>query len=222
MVVTVVGVFQNQFLNPFDGELQKDSLYNLVNGMPGDNQKSACLTSIFSSGTALMKDFAQRLHQDGSSESLNDTIKKFPLKNFEEKLVKAKISQNGNQKEIRIQRDTLAKLVSLSNKHKSPTDIDAALSYPLAPVSLPLCNAGRSIRKTKKSCLFKVAISDLKILNTEDVPHEQKLSTYFLDLAAAIRTQTRDCVTISQLARKLVNSIPSQYRTIFIECDTYI
>ena len=160
MVVTVVDVFQNQFLNPFDEELRKDSLYNLVSGMPVDNQISECLTSIFPSGTALMKGFAQRLHQDGSSESLNDTIKKFPLKNFEEK---AKVSRNGNQKEIRIQRDILAKLVSLFNKHKSPIDIDAALSYPLAPVSLSLFNADGSIRKTNKSSLFKVAMSDLTI-----------------------------------------------------------
>ena len=104
----------------------------------------------------------------------------------------------------------------------SPIDIDTALSYPLAAVILPLCNADGSIRKTNKSSLFKVAMSDLKILNTEDLPHEQKLSIYFLDLAAAIRTQTKDCVTISQLAWKLVNSIPSQYRTIFIVRDTYI
>ena len=65
-------------------------------------------------------------------------------------------------------------------------------------------------------------MSDLTILNTEDLPREQKLSTYFLDLAAVIRTQTKDCVTISQLTWKLVNSIPSQYHTIFIVFDTYI
>ena len=121
MVATVVDVFQNQFLNPFDEELQKDSLHNLVSGIPVDNQIPECLTSIFSSGTALMKDFAQRLHQDGSSESLNDTIKKFPLKNFEEKLVKAKVSRNGNQKEIRIQRDILANWIH------SPTNISHQL-----------------------------------------------------------------------------------------------
>ena len=102
-----------------------------------------------------MKDFAQRLHQHGSSESLNDTIKKFPLKNFEEKFVKAKVSRNGNQKEIRIQRDISGKLVSLSKKHKSTIDIDAALSYPLAPVSLRLCNANGSIRKTKSGAFSK-------------------------------------------------------------------
>ena len=69
-----------------------------------------------------MNDFVQRLYKDGSSKSLTDTIEKFRLKNCEEKSLKAKVSRNGNQKKIRIQRDILGKLVSLSNKHKSPID----------------------------------------------------------------------------------------------------
>ena len=105
----------------------------------------------------------------------------------------------------------------------SPIDIDAALSYPLAPSSSPLCNSDGSIRKTNKSSLFKAAMTDLTILNTEDLPPEQELSTYFLDEAAAIRTQTKACVTINQLAWRLINSVPLQYGTIFfIVCDTYI
>ena len=102
MVATVVDVIKNQFFNPFDEELQKDSLYNIVSGMPVDNSIRKCLTSIFSSGPALMNDFVLRLHKDGSSKSLTDTIKTFPLKNFEEKSLKAKVSRNGNRKEIRI------------------------------------------------------------------------------------------------------------------------
>ena len=80
----------------------RDSLYNLVSVMSIDTSISKCLTSNFSSSTALMSDFVQRLHKDVSSESLTDTIKKFPLKNFEEKSLKAKVSRNGNQKKIRI------------------------------------------------------------------------------------------------------------------------
>ena len=53
-------------------------------------------------------------------------------------------------------------------------------------------------------------MSDLTILSTEDLPPEQELSTYLLDLAAAIRTQTKGCVAINQLAWRLINSVPSQ------------
>ena len=115
MVATVVEAIKYEFLNPFDEKLRKVSLYNLVSGMPVDNSVSKCLTSTFSSCAAARNDFAQRLHKDGSSESLTDTNKKFLPKNFEEKSFKARVSRNGNQKEIRIQRDILGKLVSLSN-----------------------------------------------------------------------------------------------------------
>ena len=75
MVTAVVDVIKNQFLNTFDQELQKDSLFNLVSGITVDNSICKCLTSIFSSGTALMNDFVQHLHKDGCSKSLTDTIK---------------------------------------------------------------------------------------------------------------------------------------------------
>ena len=106
--------------------------------------------------------------------------------------------------------DILGKLVSLSNKHKLPIGIEAVLSYPLAPISLPRCNANGNIRKSNSQSLIKAAMSDLTILSTEDLPPEQELSTYLLDLAAAIRTQTKGCVAINQLAWRLINSVPSQ------------
>ena len=196
MIVTVVDVIKNQLLKPFDEELQNDSLYILVSGMPVDNSISKCFTSIFSSGTALLNDFlivyikmvvSHRPHKDGCSETLTDTIKKFPPKNFKAKSLKGKVSWSRNQKKIRIQRDILGKLASCSNKYKSPIDIDAALSYPLAPINLPLCSTNGSIRKTNKSSLFKAAMSDLTIINTEDLPPEQELSSYFINLAPAIR-----------------------------------
>ena len=88
MVATVVDVIKKQFLNHFDEELQKDSLYNIVSGMPVDNSICKCLTSIFSCGPALMNDFVQRLHKDGSSKSLTDTIKRFSLKTLKKNHLK--------------------------------------------------------------------------------------------------------------------------------------
>ena len=72
------------------------------------------------------------------------------------------------------------------------------MDYPLAPVSLALCNADGSIRKTKKSSLYEAAMAELVILNPKDLPPKEELSTYFLDLAAAIRSQLKDCETIKQ------------------------
>ena len=105
----------------------------------------------------------------GCKESFPDTIKKYPLKNFEDSIVKVKLSKSGVQDEIKIQRDILSTLMSLSIHHEASFDIEAAMAYPLALVSLALCNADGSIRKTKKSSLHEAAVAESVILNPEDL-----------------------------------------------------
>ena len=74
----------SHFLSPFDDDLNEENLYNLVSGMPVDEAVASCLTSVTKSGKSLMKNFVSRLEVGGCKESLTDTVKKFPLKNFEE------------------------------------------------------------------------------------------------------------------------------------------
>ena len=50
------------------------------------------------------------------------------------------------------------------------------MPYPLAHVNLALCNAGGSIRKTKKSSFYEAAMSELVILNLEDQLPKEDLS----------------------------------------------
>ena len=112
MLEKVIDVIESHFIDPFDDELDKDSLYNLVSGMAVDDAIRDSLTSFFSNGKDLMDNFISRLIKNyGSCKAFSDTIKMFPLKNFEETSVKAKVTRNGKQCEIRIQRDILAKLV---------------------------------------------------------------------------------------------------------------
>ena len=165
--------------------------------MPVDESICNCLTSIMTSAEKLMRQFFPRMQVGGCKESFADTFKEYPLKNLEGSTVTVKISESGMQNKVKIQRDILSTL--LSNHHKAPPDIEAAMAYPLPPVSLALCNADGSIRKTKKSPLYKAALAELVILNPENLPPEKELSTYFLDFAAAIRLQLKDCETIKQL-----------------------
>ena len=58
------------------------------------------------------------------------------------------------QNEVKIQREILSTWISLSIHHEASFDIEAAMAYTLATVSLALCNADGSIRKTKKSSLY--------------------------------------------------------------------
>ena len=110
--------------------------------------------------------------------------------------MKVKLSKSGVQNEVKLLRDILSTFISLNTHHKAPLDIKAAMAYPLAPVSLALCNANGSIRKTKKSFLYKAAMAELVMLNLEDLPPKKELPTYFPDLTAAIRSQLKDCETI--------------------------
>ena len=135
--------------------------------------------------------------------------------------MKAKVSKNGKQHEIQVQSDILGKLVSLSCLNKGAINIDAAMSFPLSPVSLPLSHCDGTIRKTFKSKPYSAAMHDLTIVNHGELPPAHKLCTYFLDLAAEIRLQLKDCNTIRQLACKIVKSISQQYKTVYIVCDTY-
>ena len=96
------------------------------------------------------------------------------------------------------------------------------MAYSLAPVSLALCNADGSIRKTKKSSLYEAAVAELVIPNPEDLPPKEELSIYFFDLAAAIRSQLKDCETIKELAWRILSSVTKQFDTAFIVCDTYL
>ena len=65
-------------------------------------------------------------------------------------------------------------------------------------------------------------MAELVILNPEDLLPKEELSTYFLNLAAANRSQLKDCETIKQLAWRILSSVPKQFHTAFIVCDTYL
>ena len=70
---------------------------------------------------------------------------------------------------------------------------------------MALSNSDGTIQKTNKSALF-----------------QEDLNLYFLDLAAAIRTIFMcNFGTIRQLAWNIIGSVPQQYSTVYIVCDTY-
>ena len=64
-------------------------------------------------------------------------------------------------------------------------------------------------------------MSDLSIVTDEDLPDPGRLRTYFVDLAAAVRTivEARNCKGAS--AARILVMVPRQYKDIYIACDTY-
>ena len=69
-----------------------------------------------------------------------------------------------------------------------------------------------------KSNLF-AAVADMDEVNSDE--GNQHCNTYMIDLAAYVRSVINQCKTPRDIAKKLINSIPSSYKTIYVVCDTY-
>ena len=64
-------------------------------------------------------------------------------------------------------------------------------------------------------------MSNLSVVMDEDLPGPDRLRTYFLDLAAAVRTILGKPETVRELVARILVMVPSQYKDIYIACDTY-
>ena len=64
-------------------------------------------------------------------------------------------------------------------------------------------------------------MSDLSVVTYEDLPGPDRLRTYFLDLAAAVRTIVGKPETVRELAARILVMVPCQYKDIYIACDIY-
>jgi hypothetical protein len=161
---------------------------NLVSGCPVDDEISDSILGLQSNGIQAMESFETRLTTKDPEELFFSPLKRHKFKSWKDTSRKVVVKKDGKAKELAFQRDILGILVAYSHQHKAGVDIDAALCYPLAPVSIPLSTPDGAIRKTVKSKLFDAAMGDLLIVTKEDLPGRDKLSTYFLDVAAAVRS----------------------------------
>ena len=66
-----------------------------------------------------------------------------------------------------------------------------------------------------KSKLFDAAMSDLLVV-PESLPGQDTLNTYFLDVAAAVRSIVRKPDTIRELATRILQMVPPQYTKVFL------
>ena len=221
MVKNILDALQIQFLNPFHQDIEKSNLYNLVSGRPVDDAICDSLHGLQKDGTGLMESFEERLTTDPATATFFSPLKRNKYKSWKDSAKKIVIKKDGKVKELTFQRDILGILVAHSYQYNSGIDIDSVLCYPLAPVSAPLSAPDGSIRKTVKSKLFKAAMSDLSVVTDEDLPGPDRLKTYFLELAAAVRTIVGKPETVREIAARILVMVPRQYKDIYIACDTY-
>ena len=81
-------------------------------------------------------------------------------------------------------------LMAYSSKHEAGIHLEKVLCFPLAPVSILLSTPNGAISRKVKSKLYKASMTDLTIVNYNELPPMSKMNTYLLDFATAIRTLT--------------------------------
>ncbi len=217
-VQKIIKVMKEVFINPFSEDLDKNKLFNLSSGRPLSVEVAEELLLAEERGIAMFNKFNDRLHaNENQAASLFDPIKRSPWKGFGDAEKKSKVTSNGKSKDLRVQRDVLGLLVTVAFKENEVIDIDKALAYPLAPVPLSLATSDGCIRKTVKSKLFDAALSTL--LSEEALL--ANASCYVMDLAASLRSIVKLPDPFEDLALKLLNELQSQYRYIYVVCDTY-
>ena len=214
-------ILQTQFINPFQPDLDKDALFNLVSGYPAQENVCNCLLELESRGKELMGEFQDRLSKESSKTDFFSPIKREPLKTFRNSAAKTKLKSQGRRKELTFQRDILGILVAYSNKHETGANLERVLCFPLALISVPLSTADGAMRKTMKSKLYEAVMLHLKIVSHDELPSTAKMRTYLLDLAASIRSLVGIASMIRELASRIMSTVPAQYTSIFIVCDTY-
>ena len=218
-VEKIMDVLEGTFVNPFSDDLEKDKLYNLASGCPISDESSDCLLTYEGRGKILMDEFKTRIagtHVTG--KKLFNTIERKKWLGFSSNSIKSKIKVKEKILDVAVQRDILGALVANSHEGDSPVDLDKALSYPLAPVSLPLASADGNRRKTNKSKLYDVIEPTCP---KTPVSHDKPKKYLIYDLAAVLRSKLSTPNTFRELAIQLLNEISLDFSTIYVACDTY-
>ena len=192
-----------------------DVLVNLSSGLPLDVAVTDQLLSLQQHGKKQHKKFVNS-RLTGKTEKFHDPIKRNSIGLFNS--LKKKITLK-SKKSVEVNRDILAKLLSISMKKCRVIDFDKALTCPLSPVPLSLCNADSSMRKTDKSKLLKKILA-MQITQTEST-HDRTNTIYILDFMALIRTMSNLPETFEGLASRVIKSVPTGFKRVEIIADCY-
>ena len=142
MVEKIMLVLRTQFINPFQPDLDKSKLFNLVSEYPAPESVRNCLRTLESEENEKMSEFQERISTISESRPAESEffspIRKVKLSTFRNSAVKAKLKSETQTKEFTFQRDILGMLVAYSSKHEAVIDLEKVLCFPLAPVSIPL------------------------------------------------------------------------------------
>ena len=213
-VTQVINVLENDYWSPFSVFLEDEDVHNLSSGKvyEGDTQK---LLDVKNQGKLLMDTFIDNRIRS-STTPFHDTIRKQTPTLFKEQQTKLRKKYH-NKEVIKVNRDILGKLLSISTLLKSPIDFQIVLAYPLCPVPLSLAFPDGTKRCTAKSKLLDVILP-------KSIPESgnRTCNTLIVDLIAQYRTTPKGkSKTFEDLIVSLLSSLPKGHDRVDLVADCY-
>ena len=129
------------------------------------------------------------------------------------------VKKDGKSKSIEVNRNIIGNLLALSAKTGQLIDFNKALEFPLCPVDLS--NPDGCRRSTQKSKLTEIIIRESTLMNNAEFPRKSEVIAYVVDLMALVRTIANIPGTYEELTSQLIGLLPTGYKRVDIEADTY-
>ena len=168
-VTNIINVLENDYWSPFSVFLEEEEVYNLSSGKKYNGDVNE-LIDIKNKGRRLMDTFMNERIQSDKTPFHAPIVKQTPTL-FKQQQVKRKKKDQAKDV-IRVNRDILGKLLSISTKLQSPIDFRSVLCYPLCPVPLSLAFPDGTKRGNKKaSSLISSYHPSFQILGIEHAAH---------------------------------------------------
>ena len=213
-------VLQEEYINPFSGELDKCQLYNLSLGIPVPDFAEMILRTTEEGHNEYSSFLENRL--EGDSKMFRDPIRRNGCFSFSWYSPEVTVEKNGKTKILEVNRNFFSFLLALSAKYGKNIDFQRVLKYPLCAVPLSLSDIDGSRRSTMKNKLNEVLMENSKQFQNTELPSKANVSVYIVDLMALVRTMTKIPETYEELAVQLFNMILSGYRWVDTVVDSYI
>ena len=217
LVESVIEVLTEDYINPFQADVEKDKIVCLSSGVPVSQEIADSLLSLENNGKNQYKDFVNKRILT-KEIAIHNPIKRNPIKNFNTS--RRKTVLKGGKKTIEVNRNILAKLFSISLKQDEKIDFQKALVFPLSEVPLSLCNPDGSMKKTNKS---KLSTQILALKNeSPQIQPTKSTAAVVVDLIALIRSMVQIPTTFEELAMDILSLIPKEYTRVDLVADSYL
>ena len=149
-VAKVKEVPANEFLNPFDPNLDQEYLFNIASGIPVDQGLADGILATKERGEDLCNTFLQNCILS-IKENIHDPIKHQEKALFKNSGKKVTVKKNGKEKIIEANQEITETLLALSAKHDKLINFETTLQYFLFPGPLSLAHPDGTLKCINES-----------------------------------------------------------------------